>query len=177
MIDLLKKANMLNCKPVSTPMSTSTSTDEASLADLSSSTSVDPTLRLVMLIGPALLVTAGLRADILFIWALILSLGNRKSNARYTFHHPNLLFCGVTTWVLHMSANPVFHARTKHIEIDFHFVREKVARKQLQVQFISTKDQIADVLTKPLFTARFVFFRSKLRLCSQKPFACEGSIR
>jgi hypothetical protein len=51
----------------------------------------------------------------------------------------------------------VFHARTKHIEVDFHFVRVRVARKLLYVKFISSKDQIADIFTKllslPLFEA------------------------
>ncbi|KAD3069268.1 hypothetical protein E3N88_37148 [Mikania micrantha] len=64
----------------------------------------------------------------------------------------------------YLSANPVFHARTKHVEVDFHFVREKVAQGKLSVQFISTNDQIADVFTKPLSTQRFLFLRSKLQV-------------
>lgn len=44
----------------------------------------------------------------------------------------------------------MFHARTKHIEIDFHFMREQVARKLLDVRFINFGDQLADSFTKPL---------------------------
>jgi hypothetical protein len=50
----------------------------------------------------------------------------------------------------YLTANPVFDARTKHIEVDFHFVREKVALGTLDVRFISSRDQVADGFTKPV---------------------------
>jgi hypothetical protein len=64
----------------------------------------------------------------------------------------------------YLSANPVFHARMKHIEVDFHFVRERVARNQLEICPISSQDQLVDGLTKPLGTGLMIQFRHNLNI-------------
>jgi hypothetical protein len=64
-------------------------------------------------------------------------------------------------------SNLAFHARIKHIELDFHFVREKVMDVTIQVRFIYSQDQLVDVLTKPLSSTHFKLLRDKLTVfCS-----------
>ena len=46
--------------------------------------------------------------------------------------------------------NPEFHARSKHIDIRYHFIREKLKEKEFIIKFLESKDMIADVLTKGL---------------------------
>ncbi|KAL5706233.1 hypothetical protein ACHQM5_024431 [Ranunculus cassubicifolius] len=61
-----------------------------------------------------------------------------------------------------LASNPIYHARTKHLEVDYHYVRDKVVRKELAVQYICTEDQIADVFTKGLSSVRFKNLTHKL---------------
>ncbi|KAI5332164.1 hypothetical protein L3X38_022293 [Prunus dulcis] len=63
---------------------------------------------------------------------------------------------------LFLASNPVFHSRTRHVEVDYHFVREKVVQNELLIAYCSTIDQIADIFTKGLSPARFSFLQSKL---------------
>ncbi|KAK9073343.1 hypothetical protein SSX86_007667 [Deinandra increscens subsp. villosa] len=71
---------------------------------------------------------------------------------------------------LFLSQNPVSHKRAKHIDLDYHFIRELVLSGKLCTKFIPTKLQVADIFTKSLPRPQFEDFRSKLRL-GPPPFA------
>jgi histone deacetylase 1/2 len=79
-------------------------------------------------------------------------------------HHPMAQLWCDNLGAKYLSYNPVLHARTKHIEIDFHFIRERVAKKLLEIRFISSNDQVADGFTKPLPRVKLREFRNNLNL-------------
>jgi hypothetical protein len=72
--------------------------------------------------------------------------------------HDYVVVLGVTF----LFVNLVFHAHSKHVEMDYHFVCDHVAKQEIQVRFIFSKDQLADVLIKPLPSVLYVNFWSKL---------------
>ena len=74
---------------------------------------------------------------------------------------PTVIYCDNQSCI-QIAKNPVFHARTKHIEIQYHFVREKVQSKEIELIYCSTEDQAADILTKALSKDKFEKFRNVL---------------
>ncbi|KAM1712874.1 hypothetical protein ACFX12_023700 [Malus domestica] len=63
-----------------------------------------------------------------------------------------------------LASNPIFHARTKHVEIDYHYIRELVLANLVKIQYVCSQDQIANIHTKSLSKHRFLFLQSKLSL-------------
>jgi hypothetical protein len=90
-------------------------------------------------------------AEIIWIQTLLQELG---------IQHPSVasLWCD-NLGATYLSAKLVFHTRIKHIDVDYHFIRERVARKQLNIRFISTHDQVADGLTKTLSSLKLIEFQ------------------
>ena len=63
---------------------------------------------------------------------------------------------------LHIASNPVFHERTKHIEVDCHFIREKIASGCVATSFVNSNDQLVDIFTKSLKGPRIKYICNKL---------------
>ena len=61
-----------------------------------------------------------------------------------------------------MSVNPVHHDQTKHMEMRYHYVRDMVQRRVVELQFVPTDEQVGDMLTKPLVRGKFEGFRKML---------------
>jgi hypothetical protein len=104
------------------------------------------------------------------------STGSACSSANYSSHLPSppIIWCDSSS-ALALASNPVSHARTKHIEVNVHFIREKVTNKDIQHRYLSTIDQVANVFTKSLTANRFCFLRDKLPVVP--PISLQGVLR
>ena len=75
--------------------------------------------------------------------------------------HIPILWCNNNS-VIALASNPVFHSKTKHIKVDYHYVRGYVLRHYLGIKFISGLDNFTDIFTKPLSTPHFLLLHGKL---------------
>jgi hypothetical protein len=66
------------------------------------------------------------------------------------------------TSAISVSKNPVLHYKTKHIPIQYHFLREQVTNRVVQLNYIPSIEQIADIFTKPLAKTPFDYLRQKM---------------
>ena len=74
---------------------------------------------------------------------------------------PTPIFCD-NHGVLKLAKNPVFHERTKHVETHYHYIRQLVEDKSIQLLYVPTLEQSADIFTKSLGFDKFVKFREAI---------------
>jgi hypothetical protein len=71
---------------------------------------------------------------------------------------------------IRMADNPIEHSHTKHIDIRFHFLRDHQQRGDIEIAYVSTKEQLADIFTKPLDEKTFTKLRNELNILNSRNF-------
>ena len=82
---------------------------------------------------------------------------------RITFKKPVIIYCDNTS-IVNMSKNLVLHSKTKHIIVMYHVLREKASEKEISLEYINTKEQVADIFTKAPPKDTFDLLRGILRV-------------
>jgi hypothetical protein len=71
---------------------------------------------------------------------------------------------------IRMADNPVEHSRTKHIGIRYHFLRDHQQKGDIEIAYVNTKEQLADIFTKPLCEETFTKLRHELNILDSRNF-------
>ena len=95
----------------------------------------------------------------------------RQTLKEYGVHCDKLPLLCDNESAIKIAYNPVQHTRTKHIEIRHHFIRDHVARGDIDLVYVCTKDLLADIFTKPLDEARFCYLRHELNIVDSRSLA------
>jgi hypothetical protein len=87
------------------------------------------------------------------------------TNIQVEYDEPIPIYCDNTS-VISISKNLVMHSKTKHIPIKYHFLQEQVAEKNIRVEYVGTKEQVACIFTKPLPQEAFEYLCQRLGVIS-----------
>jgi hypothetical protein len=68
--------------------------------------------------------------------------------------HPTVIFCDNTS-ANKLAKNPVHHIRTKHFDLKYHFIRDLVQKKEVELMYVKTQEQLADIFTKGVAKVQF----------------------
>eukprot|EP00253_Pinus_taeda_P004156 PITA_04156 len=74
---------------------------------------------------------------------------------------PSMIYCDNQSCIK-LTENPIFHDKSKHIGIRYHFIRDYVQKGAVKLEYISTNEQVADIFTKALPWDKHVYFRDKM---------------
>ncbi|RVW92475.1 Retrovirus-related Pol polyprotein from transposon RE1 [Vitis vinifera] len=171
-LDILEETGMLDCKPIDTPMDPNVKLVPGQGEPLRDPGDIDDShwdavIRILRYIkstpGQGVLyenrghtqVVGYTDAD----W--VGSPTDKRSTSGYCVLLEMKLICDNQA-ALHIAFNPVFHERTKHIEVDCHFIREKIASGCVATSFVNSNDQLADIFTKSLRGPRIKYICNKL---------------
>ena len=100
---------------------------------------------------------AAVTSELKWLKALFVSLG--------VTHSPAMRLYSDSQSAIYIAQNPVFHERTKHIEVDCHYVRDAIRDGIISTSHVSTEDQLADLFTKALSKRKFLYLLGKLGIC------------
>eukprot|EP00253_Pinus_taeda_P030538 PITA_30538 len=153
---ILKKYGMEDSKPVCTPMVTGCSlsaNDESAAVHQTTYRSMFGSL--LYLIAEAKYVAAASGCTQL-LWMM-----QTLQDFQITCTTPISILCDNTS-AISISKNLVMHSKTKRIPIKYHFLREQVLEQKVKLEYVPSKEQVADILTKPLLRETFEYLRQKL---------------